>query len=121
MPLPPLLCPVNNLILQQQHHYFTSMKKQGEKAYPLQTDKKTDFVNEPEAIYETCTTGSIPLIVPSSGRYSKGVAQPAEFTAGEFADLIAEAEAGPFYTLEEMDKDFEIWEKEFLKSHGIIP
>lgn len=92
------------------------MKKRTPKLYPQDAEEQPQTVNEPEVAYGTTS------VETNSTRhsYSKGVVEPAEFTAEEFADLIAEAEAGPFYTLEEIEKDFDIWEKEFLKNHGII-
>lgn len=94
------------------------MKKKPQKPYTTNPDNEPEMVNEPGTAYEVAPPTSASLQVPAD--YSKGVTEPAEFTEEEFADLIAKAESGPFYTLEESDRDFEAWEKEYLRNHGII-
>lgn len=92
------------------------MKKQTSKRKTEAKTPQPGRVREPQAVYQS---GSSSAAVTSL--YVKGVTEPAEFTPEEFESLIAEAEAGPFYTLEESDRMFEAWEKEFLKKHGINP
>lgn len=94
------------------------MKKKTQKPYTTNPDNEPEMVNEPGAAYEAALPTSASLQVFAD--YSKGVTEPAEFTEEEFADLIAKAESGPFFTLEESDRDFEAWEKEYLRNHGII-
>lgn len=92
------------------------MKKRIPKPYPQEPEDQPQTVHEPEMTYETA---SAETTQPASRSYSKGVTEPAEFTAEEFADLIAEAEAGPFYTLEESEKRFEEWKKNFRESRRV--
>lgn len=94
------------------------MKKKPQKPYTTNPDNEPEMVNEPGYAYEAALPTSASLQVFAD--YSKGVTEPAEFTEEEFADLIAKAESGPFFTLEESDRDFEAWEKEYLRNHGII-
>lgn len=92
------------------------MKKQTPKRKTEAKTPQPGTAREPQAVYQPGSPSSVP-----ANLYAKGVTEPAEFTPEEFESLIAEAEAGPFYTLEESDRIFEAWEKEFLKKHGINP
>ena len=76
---------------------------------PYKTSEETPAsINEPAAAYERTARTS------SSDRWNPNV--PFHGTQEEWWDHFHKIEEGPFYSLEEANKEFEEWKKEFLAS-----
>jgi len=78
------------------------------KSYKI-SEKTPDIVLEPAVAY-----GSTSYKVSSSNRWNPNV--PFVGTQKEWWDHFHRIEEGPFYTLEEANREFEAWKKEFLAS-----
>ena len=72
-------------------------------SYPI-TESEPITINEPAVAYRTKAS--------SSDKWNPNV--PFHCTQEEFLEHIHRIEAGEFTPLEEAEKEFEAWEKEFL-------
>jgi len=76
------------------------------KSYDI-PEKVPDIVSEPAVTYRTTASK-----VSSSDRWNPNV--PFVGTQDEWWDHFHRIEEGPFYPLEEANREFEVWKKEFL-------
>jgi len=74
-------------------------------------DNKSEVVCEPATAYQR---RPVTAEMTSSDKWNPNV--PLHVTEEEWLEHIRKIEEGPFMSIEEADREFEIWKKEFLAS-----
>ena len=83
------------------------------------------IVSEPSVVYQRVASSYVSpnaldvMEMEFSGRITPNV--PFHGTQDEWWEHIHRIEAGPFYTIEEADREFELWKKEYLTTSSSIP